>query len=164
MGVRERHANMLINAANSIAVVNRLSPMPEKCLAPALANIETVWNESASYIDPNIKRPIRIAIVTLRGLLKVTANDENLVKEDVIALRRSEKAIREVSTRILKDRRSKRVSSDTPNYSATGSRYTDPKELAGEVSFTVVPSDFHAQNLNTSSKSFRYATGFERAV
>jgi len=148
MNVRERHARMLIDAADSIAVIKRTSPLPERCLEPALNKAETVWNESANYIDPNIKRPLRIAIVTMRGLLKVTANDEVFIKDDIVSLRRSETAMREVSERILKDRRTSKFK--VPQYSATGQRLTNPQEIAGSTTYKVLPADLYTYR-NTSA-------------
>ena len=142
MNVRERHAGLLVSAADKIDIIKRISPLPEKCLAPALANAETVWNESADYIDPRLKCPLRIAIVTMRGLLKVTAKDEFLIKDDIRALRRSALAMREVSEQIKNDRRSRNT--NPAKYSATGQRLVNPQEIAGSTTFKVAPADLHA--------------------
>jgi hypothetical protein len=160
--VRERHSALLAQASERLAVLNNRSTMPDKLLEEALANLNTVFEESASaghkYIVPELKRTIRVSIVSLKGMLNIARDvGADFKPSDLEKIRTTASMLRHVAAGVLNDPRLPKnkeeegTSPERPTYSAIGLRMKTFRDLAGAKPYVVAAHDLHARKAEVAT-------------
>lgn len=153
MSTRSQHARMLLDAVDNLKVLSTESPMPEKCLELALQKSLEVWEATASYIDPPaakgsrvpIRKRLRIAVVSMRGLVQSVEKHEALSSEDVASVKKVIADLQEISVQMITDQTPKTRRDPNSDFSALGLRYESLQDLAGAKPFVVASASMHRQ-------------------
>jgi hypothetical protein len=145
MSLRQEHLALLEKALSSIEVLNSESTQPEVCIQEAVKDTSQVWNESAPYLMGNIRKQLRINIVSLRGLEQAARRQEFLKKEDLRVLANIKTQLSQIGQIIKSAPSSSQRKNPISNYSPLGMRFGSLSELSDAKPFVVVPHNLHSK-------------------
>ena len=131
---RSRAAELLESAAAHVDPVDVNSVHPQRGLATAAELATQAWGMLQASIYPPDKKPLRIAVVSLRAMADVTRKSHSLQQSDANMLRDAARTLREVAGRVLDD---PRVAKARMSLSVTGRRYMSNSELTRHPSVMV---------------------------
>ncbi len=146
MSTKTRLSEMLLEAATRLDPVDLMSPAPMLNLRAACALMTTVWEDSASFIDPRLKKPLRLSILYIRNIIKaehgiLQEEDSRVISGTAATLRRIAPLIA-VPRASLRSRDQAEARSPQPamQRSSRGLRWNSLQELADARPFVVAPS------------------------